>query len=79
MTELPKGIGVWGVAVLPIACCLGAPLLVAAGLGVAALALIAGITVGALALAAAIGLLIVRARRRTAVAAPTPSASARRS
>jgi hypothetical protein len=52
--------------VLVVVCCAGLPLLVAAGLSVAAFALIGGITVGAIALAAAIALLVVQARRRRA-------------
>ncbi len=79
MSELRKGIGLGGIALLAIACCIGLPLLVAAGFGVAAVALVGGITAGALALAAAIGLLIVRARRRRPVHAPPITEIARRS
>lgn len=67
----PKGIGLAGLALLPIACCVGLPLLLAAGVSVAAFALIGGIAVGAVALAAAVALLAVRARRRRACATPT--------
>ena len=67
----PKGIGLAGMALLPIVCCVGLPLLLAAGVSVAAFALIGGITVGAVTLAAAVALLVVRARRRRACAAPT--------
>jgi hypothetical protein len=56
-----KVIGRWLIAIIPIVCCLGVPLMLAAGLGVAALALIGGITVGAVALAAAIGFFLLRA------------------
>jgi maltodextrin utilization protein YvdJ len=68
MSELPKGVGLAGIALLPIVCCIGLPLLIAAGLSVAAFALIGGITVAAIALAAALVLLVVRARRRRACA-----------
>ena len=67
----PKGIGMAGLALLPIVCCVGLPLLLAAGLSVAAFALIGGITVGAVALAAAVALLVVRTRRRRACATST--------
>jgi hypothetical protein len=46
------------------ACCIGLPLLIATGLGVAALALIGGLTVLSIALAAAIVLLVLRAHER---------------
>ncbi len=67
----PRGIGLAGLALLPIVCCIGLPLLLAAGLSVAAFALIGGIAVGAVALAAVVTLLVVRARKRHACATPT--------
>ncbi len=70
MSKLPKRIGLAGLALLPIVCCAGLPLLVAAGLSVTAFALIGGITAGLIAVAAVIALLIVRARKRRACAAP---------
>jgi branched-chain amino acid transport system permease protein len=65
VSELPKGIGRWLVASIPIVCCLGLPLLLAAGVGVAVLALIGGIGVGALALAAVIVLALQAFLNRT--------------
>jgi hypothetical protein len=59
VSQVRKALGLSGLALLPI-CCLGVPLLIAAGISVGALALIGGITVGALACAAVIALLIVR-------------------
>lgn len=64
-----SGLGVGAVALLAVVCCAGLPLLVAAGLSVAALAWIGGVAGGALALAAAIGLLALRGRRRRAACA----------
>ena len=79
MSDLRRNVGFGGIALLPIACCIGLPLLVAAGFGVAAVALVGGIAVGALALGAAIGLLIVRARRRRRLHAPPIAEIARKS
>ena len=74
MSRVRKALGLSGLALVPI-CCLGVPLLVAAGLSVGALALIGGITGGALACAAAIALLIVRGAETTAPwRRPSPSA-----
>ena len=80
MSRVRKAFGLSGLALLPI-CCLGVPILIAAGVSVAALALIAGVTVGALAFAAAIALLIARRVETTSPwRRPSPSArGARRS
>ena len=80
MSQVRKASGLSGFAVLPI-CCLGVPLLIGAGIGVGALALIAGITVGAIACAELIVLLIARgAGTRAPWRRPSPSArGARRS
>jgi len=59
VSQVRKAFGLSGVALLPI-CCLGVLLLIAAGVSVAALALIAGITLAAIACAALIVLLLVR-------------------
>ena len=59
MSQVRKALGPLGLALLPI-CCLGVPLLIAAGVSVAALALIAGITLAVIVGAALIVLLIVR-------------------
>jgi len=59
VSNVRNAFGFAGVALLPI-CCLGLPLLIAAGISAAALALIAGITVAAIACAVAVALLIAR-------------------
>ncbi len=43
MSELRKGVGAGAFVLLPIACCVGLPLLVAAGIGAVALAWGAGV------------------------------------
>ena len=75
MSQVRKALGPVGFALLPI-CCLGVPLLIAAGVSVAALALIAGITLAVIVCAGLIGLLIVRGTE-TKVPWHRPSASAR--
>src|SRR5439155_17770026 len=74
VSQVRKALGPVGFALLPI-CCLGVPLLIAAGVSVAALALIAGITLAVI-VCAAIVLLIVRGAP-TSVPWRRPSASAR--
>ena len=44
MNQLPKALSIFGLALVPI-CCLGVPLVLAAGLSVTALSLIGGVTV----------------------------------
>jgi hypothetical protein len=68
-----KGLGLGGIGLLSIACCVGLPLIVAAGFSVAAFAWVGGI---AIALTAALTLLAVwiRARRSCKTSAPpTPT------
>jgi hypothetical protein len=76
VSDVRKAFGLSGLALVPI-CCLGVPLLVAAGISVAALVVIGGITVDVI-VGAAIALLIVRAGRSRGAAAPTVGESARR-
>ena len=59
-----KNLGFGLVALVPIACCVGLPLVAAAGLSVAVAATIGGITFGAIALGVAVALLAARARAR---------------
>jgi len=73
--ELRKSLGLGGIALLSIACCVGLPLIVAAGFSVAAFAWIGGIAIGAIALTAGLTLLAVRIRTRRSCkisAPPTP-------
>jgi hypothetical protein len=62
MTERRDGLGLAGIAVIPIACCIGLPLLAAASIGVALLA--GGVAAGGVAVIAAAVLLVRRKRRR---------------
>ena len=76
MSRVRNALGLSGLVLLPI-CCLGVPLLIAAGGSVGALALIAGITLAAIACAGLIVLLIVR-RVETRAPWRRPSPSPRR-
>ena len=58
MSRVRNAFGLSGLALLPI-CCLGVPILIAAGVSVAAWTLVAGITLAAIACAGLIVLLIV--------------------
>ncbi len=71
MSQARKNLGLGALALVPIVCCVGLPLLLAAGISVAAFTVIGGISVGALVLGAAIALIVIRARRRRACATPT--------
>ncbi len=64
MREVRKSLGLGGIALLSIACCVGLPLIVAAGFSVAAFAWVGGIAIGAIALTAALALLVIRIRTR---------------
>ena len=75
MSQVRKALALSCVALLPV-CCLGVPLLIAAGVSVAVLALIAGITLAAIACAGLIVPLIVR-RAETRGPWRRPSASVR--
>jgi len=61
MSELRKGIGLGGIAVLPIVCCIALPLLLAAGVSAAAFAW-GGVALGALALIGVVACVVVRRR-----------------
>jgi hypothetical protein len=61
MSERRDGLGLAGIAVIPIACCLGLPLLAAAGIGIAVL--VGGVAAGVLVVIAA-AVVVRRTRRR---------------
>ena len=73
MREVRKGLGLGGIGLLSIACCVGLPLIVAAGFSVAAFAWVGGIAIGAIALAAALTLFAVRIRTRRSCKVFCPS------
>jgi hypothetical protein len=62
MSERRDGLGLAGIAVIPIACCLGLPLLAAAGIGIAVL--VGGVAAGVLVVIAAAAVFVRRTRRR---------------
>jgi hypothetical protein len=62
MSERRDRLGLAGIAVIPIACCIALPLLAAAGIGVAIL--VGGVAAGGLPVVAAAVLVVRRKRRR---------------
>jgi Cu/Ag efflux pump CusA len=64
MSEARKNLGFGLLALVPIACCVGVPLLAATGVSVAVAAWAGGIALGAIVLVAAAALLGLRLRRR---------------
>jgi hypothetical protein len=75
MSGLRKSLGVGAIALLPIACCIGVPLLVAAGIGAAAF-LWGGAIVGGVVLIGAVAVVLVRRRARAAACRVPPRESA---
>jgi hypothetical protein len=63
MSETPKNFGFGLLAVVPIVCCIGLPLLVAAGVSVALAAWAGGIALAVLAVGTVVALLVVWERR----------------
>lgn len=64
VSEARKNVGLGLLALIPVACCIGIPLLAAAGVSVAVAAWAGGIALGAIVLVAAAALLGLRLRRR---------------
>ena len=63
MSEHRSNPGVGLLALIPIACCIGLPLIAAAGISVALAAWVGGITLAALVLIVAVAVLVLRTRR----------------
>ena len=63
MKEPRWNLGLGLVALIPIACCIGLPLIAAAGISIGLAAWAGGTAVAALVLIAAVALLVLRARR----------------
>jgi hypothetical protein len=64
MSETRNNLGLGLLALVPIACCIGIPLILAAGISVAVAAYVGGIAAGAIVLAAAVAMLAAGLRRR---------------
>ena len=77
MREVRTSLGLGGIGLLSLACCVGLPLVVAAGFSVAAFAWVGGIAIGAIALAGALTLLAlqIQTRRSCKTSAPPTSTS----
>lgn len=67
-----KGLGGLALA-LPIVCCVGFPLIVAAGLSVGVAAVVGGLSVAGLTLVVTLALVALRYRRRRAAACSVPA------
>lgn len=67
-----SGVGFGLLALVPIACCVGLPLVAAAGISVAAVAWVGGLALGAVAFLAAVVFLVVRARAKERAASFSP-------
>ena len=64
MSEPRSNLGIGALALVPIACCVGIPLIATAGVSVAVVARVGGIAIGAVVLVIAVVRLVVRFRRR---------------
>jgi hypothetical protein len=64
MSEPRANLGIGALALVPIACCVGIPLIAAAGISAAVAAWVGGIAIGAVLLVVVVVLLAVRLRRR---------------
>ena len=70
MSGTRKSLGLSTLALIPIACCIGIPMIAAAGASVAVAAWVGGIAVGAVVLVAVVILVSVRVRRGRSRQAP---------
>lgn len=64
MSEKRKSLGLGALVLLPMVCCIGLPLIAAAGVSVAVAAWVGGAVVGAIVLVGALLVLGLRLRRR---------------
>ena len=64
MSEPRSNLGVGLLALIPITCCIGLPLVAAAGISVALAAWVGGLALAALVLVVAVAVLVLRTRRR---------------
>ena len=69
MSETHKNLGVGLLALVPIACCIGVPLIADAGISVALAAWAGGIALAAIVIVV-VGLLVMRARRHHGATPP---------
>ena len=63
MSEARSNLGLGVLALIPIGCCIGLPLIAAAGISVALAAWVGGLTLAALVLIVAVAVLVLRTRR----------------
>jgi asparagine N-glycosylation enzyme membrane subunit Stt3 len=63
MTETRSNLGLGVLALIPIACCIGLPLIAAAGISIGLAAWVGGVALAAFLLIAAVALLVLRVRR----------------
>jgi NaMN:DMB phosphoribosyltransferase len=64
LSVVRKNLGLAALALLPIVCCVGIPLMVAAGVSIAFAAWMSGIAVGGIVIVTAAVVLVLRVRRR---------------
>jgi hypothetical protein len=65
VSEKRQSLGLGALALVPIACCIGLPLIAAAGVSIALAVWVGGAVVGAAVLCAAVFVLALRLRRRS--------------
>ena len=73
MSERRQGLGLGALALAPMVCCIGLPLIAAAGVSVAVAAWIGGAVIGAFVLVGVLLVLALRSRRRRGARRPSPS------
>jgi hypothetical protein len=71
MSEPRANRGLGALALIPVACCVGIPLIATAGISVALAVWVSGIAVGGIVLIAAVSWLVLRVRRHDRPALPS--------